>query len=265
MAPQTKNGILSRLSRWLRTVGKGLRQSAKSFGEDMMTPARMALLAALFLAGGVAGWQTHSKWTDRAAPQLPGERMPVPQELIPQAEFPETLERPTLPESLEESGRSDGAEEAARGAEPALPVLNPEQLAWPVSGTVLQDFGWHRHPEFGDWRFSNGVLLGAYASNAPVAATFEGRVEEVSSHADGWRVVMRHGGDWLSEYRGLGRVDVNEGDIVGAGQTLGLAASSPDRPGVVFGLRQGDEPIDPMTLGVPVQTAGAPIGSAGEK
>ncbi|NMB25303.1 MAG: M23 family metallopeptidase [Firmicutes bacterium] len=126
-------------------------------------------------------------------------------------------------------------------------AVNPAQMTWPVQGQVLVGYGWVRHPVYRDWRFHPGVEFST-PLHASVQAVMEGRVLKVQSERiQGLVVTIAHGDDWQSVYRGLAQLQVQEGQLVKQGQSLGLVGSSDQgQTGrLIFEIRQGGTPLDP--------------------
>lgn len=118
------------------------------------------------------------------------------------------------------------------------------QLAWPVQGRIVGDFGQPR--EGGPVKWS-GVLLEANAGT-PVRAVYHGRV----AFADwlpglGLLTVVDHGGGYMSLY-GHNRVLLKEpGDPVESGEPIGEVGDTGGlaRAALYFEIRQNGEPVNP--------------------
>ncbi|MCC5794848.1 MAG: peptidoglycan DD-metalloendopeptidase family protein [Chromatiales bacterium] len=118
------------------------------------------------------------------------------------------------------------------------------QLAWPVQGQVLGDFGRPRPDGRLRW---DGLLLAAEAGT-PVRAVWHGTVV----YADwlpglGLLTVVDHGGGYMSLY-GHNQVLLREvGEQVAAGDVIGEAGDSGGqaRSALYFGLRKDGQPVNP--------------------
>lgn len=79
--------------------------------------------------------------------------------------------------------------------------------------------------------------------DSPVTAAAPGTVSFSGSVAGTRYVVVDHGDGDRTTYGGLATSDVGTGEAVRAGQRLGSAGAT-----LYFGLRHGDEPVDPEPL-----------------
>ena len=106
-----------------------------------------------------------------------------------------------------------------------------ERLSRPVSGLPTQTYG---EGAVG-WRWN--------ASNAPVHAPASGRVLYAGPMREwGEIVILDLGPGWRAVLAGMDRVEVEVGQRVTEGQTLG---HTPDEGEAYFELRRGERPIDP--------------------
>ncbi len=118
---------------------------------------------------------------------------------------------------------------------------------WPASGIVTRGFGW----DAGEWH--PGVDIGSLRSLDVDAAT-AGVVEAVgyATGFDGYgQIVLVDVGDGFQTlYAHLSRVDVDRGEVVAAGQRLGLAGCTGWCTGthLHFELREDGTAIDPAPL-----------------
>lgn len=103
----------------------------------------------------------------------------------------------------------------------------------PVSGSIIRVYEKGRN---------DGIDISATAGT-PVAAAGGGTVAAVTQDANGSPIaVLRHNGDLLTVYAGMGTLDVARGDTVKAGQPIGQAGGG----GFVhFEVRRGLESLDP--------------------
>lgn len=118
------------------------------------------------------------------------------------------------------------------------------ELAWPVSGNLIGDYGRSRGQGSMRW---NGVVLGA-DSGAQVRAVYHGRV----AFSDwlpglGLLMIVDHGDGYLSLY-GYNEVLLKEsGDWVETGEVVAQVGDTGGRqePALYFELRHDGKPIDP--------------------
>lgn len=128
----------------------------------------------------------------------------------------------------------------------ALPdVVNLEEIVWPVTGDVVQPFGWYRHPETQEWRFHPGIRMKPNRPDASVRAVLSGIVDEISVDPGGYRVRVVHAQGWTSVYSPLATVEVAVGDWVNPGDVLGVFHGA--LPGALFEFRmeRGGEAVNP--------------------
>ncbi len=118
------------------------------------------------------------------------------------------------------------------------------ELAWPIDGSVLADFGEQRAGRSLKW---NGVLLAAQRGT-PVRAIANGRV----AYADwlpgmGLLVVVEHGDGYMSLYGHHDSLNKTAGDWVSPGEVLGTVGDTGGqaRPALYFEIRQGRVPRNP--------------------
>ena len=133
-----------------------------------------------------------------------------------------------------------GIEAPASAAPPASGV----RLMRPVEGTVAVGFDKGSGPNRNE-----GVDFAAPAGT-PVVAAADGEVALVSQSLGGLGtiVLLRHPNDLLTVYGRIDGVAVRKGDIVEAGQTIGVVseATAPAEPRMHFEVRRGAESLDPM-------------------
>jgi hypothetical protein len=116
----------------------------------------------------------------------------------------------------------------------------------PVDGRVVRGFD-PPAARYGPGHL--GVDLAA-APGTPVRAAGAGSVSFAGAVAGSLHVVVAHDGGLRTSYSFLARIDVRRGQSVAPGDVVGAAGGPhPDHAGVVhFGLRSGDEYLDPMLL-----------------
>lgn len=111
---------------------------------------------------------------------------------------------------------------------------------------------------YGKRRIYNGILKGRHggvdyraANGTPTRAAASGKVVLVGDHYyAGKSVYIDHGGTLVSMYFHLSRIDVKVGQVVGAGDVIGLTGSTGrvTGPHLHFGVAQGGRMIDPAPL-----------------
>lgn len=131
-------------------------------------------------------------------------------------------------------------------------VLHP-----PVRGRICASFGPGYSPEFGDYRFRDGVEFAA-AAGGPVTAAASGRVQSVlpgarvaragnggQARPADYAVCIEHGGGWRTTYRGLAAVQVRAGQVVSAGSIIGRLPVENKEAHLVLELAHNGRPVDP--------------------
>jgi septal ring factor EnvC (AmiA/AmiB activator) len=129
------------------------------------------------------------------------------------------------------------------GAAESFPSIKG-QLAWPVSGSLISDFG---HPRAGGQLRWNGVVVGA-PSGTPVRAAYYGRV----AYADwlpglGLLIILDHGAGYMTLYGHNAALLKESGDSVVPGDIIAHVGDSggQTQTALYFEVRQNGEPIDP--------------------
>ena len=134
------------------------------------------------------------------------------------------------------------------GARPAVASAAPVQvggLGWPLSGTLLANYG-ARLP---DGRSSNGILIGAPAGTQ-VRAVADGTVvfaEWMTGY--GMFLIIDHGNGHMSLYGHNETLLKSPGDRVSRGDAVATVGNSggQGRPGLYFELRRNGQPVNPNT------------------
>lgn len=105
---------------------------------------------------------------------------------------------------------------------------------------------------YGDWRLHTAIDIKA-DEDTPVNASGDGKVTDIYEDSNyGKVVVIDHGNGIIGYYCGLTKLGVQKGDIVAAGDKIGMAGTVPceARDGVQlhFEVKQNDKYIDPLQL-----------------
>lgn len=121
-------------------------------------------------------------------------------------------------------------------------------MGWPVHGPVTTEFGSSGYP------YSHGhtgidITSRKPVGTAPVTAFRAGQVIPATSKVGGFgtTVAIDHGGGLTSYYGHLSRVTVQPGQIVQAGETIGIEGSTgrSTGPHVHFEIRVNDRAVNP--------------------
>lgn len=121
---------------------------------------------------------------------------------------------------------------------------------WPVQGTVLQQFGKHKHATLDTYIINNGIEIQA-PTGTPVKNIEQGTVLYAQAFKSyGQMVIVDHGDDFYTVYAHLQQVSVKEGEPVVKGGVVGLIGNGKngrsDKPNLYFEIRQNGKPEDPL-------------------
>jgi murein hydrolase activator len=116
-------------------------------------------------------------------------------------------------------------------------------LPHPVNGTVIGKFGESR-PNGGIWKglfFScNNVVVHSITSGSVAYAAF--------LQGYGKTVIIDHGEGYISIYTGLSSINISAGNVVGAGQNIGISGKLPDgQNGLYFEIRYHNQAMNPLS------------------
>ena len=116
----------------------------------------------------------------------------------------------------------------------------PTQYQLPVAGKIAAGFG----EAATSGQRQAGIVLSA-RPRALIVAPGAGRIAFAGPYRGFGRIVIvEHANGWISLVTGLGTLDVDVGQNVGAGSPLGLAPAAPGE--VTLELRQDGEPVNPL-------------------
>ena len=126
------------------------------------------------------------------------------------------------------------------------------QTEWlsPVDGEMSSTFGVNRDFRSAQKHVASGVYFNAEVGSS-IRATRGGKVTHAGTLGDrGQSVVIDHGDGTESVYGHAGRVDVQLGQTLSAGETIGCvgAPQGGHDPRVYFEVRQGGRPVDPALI-----------------
>jgi septal ring factor EnvC (AmiA/AmiB activator) len=108
---------------------------------------------------------------------------------------------------------------------------NRGSLPWPIeSGRISMHFGRQRVEGLDNLQYDNQGLTFETESGKAVKAVFEGEVSSVFSIGSGEAVIIKHG-RYFTTYSNLTSVNVNKGQQIKTGQTIGRVAEKEDNLG----------------------------------
>ncbi len=143
------------------------------------------------------------------------------------------------------AGASSTSAPSPRENRPPPAQAGTPSFAWPIRGSILSSFG--RKPDGGR---NDGINIEARTGDS-VRAAAAGQVVYAGSELAGYGqlVLLRHSGGFVTAYAHNSRLLVREGDQVSQGQVIAEAGDtgSVDRPQVHFEIRNGVNPVDPMS------------------
>jgi lipoprotein NlpD len=122
----------------------------------------------------------------------------------------------------------------------AEPLINGFEWLWPTTGTILRTYA----PKDGFKGLDFGGNLGQ-----PVFAAAPGRVVYSGDALKGYGelIIIKHNDSYLSAYGYNRKRNVNEGDVVTAGQPIAELGLGPEnKPFLHFEIRERGQPVDPM-------------------
>jgi septal ring factor EnvC (AmiA/AmiB activator) len=147
--------------------------------------------------------------------------------------------------SLEEARKR--AESGTPAAERSASAFAGVRLDWPVSGSLIYNFGRVVNPNNTTVRW-NGIGIKS-AAGTPVRSVASGKVLVAEPFGTyGLTVIIQHLGGDYSVYGSLSRLATAKGDVVSRGQVIGyVGASDPELgPHLHFELRPGGRAADPL-------------------
>ena len=119
-------------------------------------------------------------------------------------------------------------------------------FAWPVSGTVIANFGATTNGERND-----GINIST-SMDAPIHASASGTVTYSGNELKdyGNLVLIKHDGGYVTAYAHADRLVVSRGEFVARGQVIGYSGSSGDvnSPQLHFEIRHDTQPVNPKLL-----------------
>lgn len=122
----------------------------------------------------------------------------------------------------------------------AAPVR--EAMAVPVTGKVLNDYGWD-----GMSRFQDGLWI-ATEPEEEIRAAYSGTVTAVTEENGGYTVEVSHTNGLVTVYGCCARCYVQLNEPVEKGQSLGTTREAQEAGNFYFAARYLGEPVNPLEL-----------------
>ena len=142
------------------------------------------------------------------------------------------------PEKAEKPQEKKQEPELVREVQPAYPT-------WPLEGDIVRKQGWFRS-EAGDWRYHNGIDIGA-PLGTKVQAARSGKIVEIGQDSTLGQFLKVESGDIITVYGHLSAVVGQVGESVKQGQVIAYSGESGASPGAAlhFSVLIGGEAVDP--------------------
>lgn len=126
----------------------------------------------------------------------------------------------------------------------APPPAFTGRFQWPLPGKIIGRFG-----PVAPGKINNGINIAAPAGT-PIHATANGVVAYAGDQIAvyGGLILIDHGSGWVSAYGHAGKISVQRGQAVKAGDVIGLSGASGQvqAPQLHFQLRKNRTPVDPL-------------------
>lgn len=126
------------------------------------------------------------------------------------------------------------------------PALGDAGFIWPVKGEIIAEFGPIErgvHNDGVNIRANEGTIV---VTSAPGTVAFVG----TGLKSFGNLVLIKHEGGYITAYAHLSDIMVQEGDVLGAGNSIGQVGMTGrvDSPQLHFEIRQSRTPINPRDM-----------------
>lgn len=126
-------------------------------------------------------------------------------------------------------------------------AANKGRLPWPVSGSVVEEFGQHNHPVYTRVKmpFNNGVTI-AVDAGTKAKAVFNGVVQQIVVMPGYNQCVLVQHGNYFTFYCKLKSVAVKPGQKITTGQVVGTVDTIGGETQMHFQLWKDSVPQDPQ-------------------
>ncbi len=118
----------------------------------------------------------------------------------------------------EPTSGAQGGEDGGSGC--FAPITSTVKMVAPVTGRVTSPFGYRVHPITKKYGFHNGMDIAA-AEGTPIAAAFNGTVDEIGSNSvRGNYIVLSHGENTRTYYLHCSEIVAEKGAVIRAGEII---------------------------------------------
>ncbi len=133
-----------------------------------------------------------------------------------------TVKESTVPETENqtEEPSAEGGEEVSAQNACFAPICSTVTMVMPVNGEITSPFGYRVHPITKKYGIHNGTDLAA-KEGTPIAAAFNGKVEEIGSNSvRGNYLVLSHGENTKTYYLHCSEILAEKGAVIRAGEII---------------------------------------------
>jgi septal ring factor EnvC (AmiA/AmiB activator) len=123
------------------------------------------------------------------------------------------------------------------------------RLSMPVKGSIIGNYGRHKHPEYNSYTVSNGISIAA-PSGSDIHAVYDGQI----IYADyfkgyGNMVIVDHGGGFFSLYAHAAKITKKVGAQVVRNEVVASVGDTDSAKGpmLYFEIRYQGKPVDPSS------------------
>lgn len=241
----------------LRKEDSALRQSLKEQKKkaaaldrelDRLIAAEQARIAREEAARKKAAAEKAAK--EKAAKEKAAKEKTSPVTASKETEKETVDDKPSAKEVASSTAKTKTAASTSASALTGSFAANKGKLLFPVAGKykIVRRFGRQPHPTLRHVETENSGIDIEVSSGSSARAVFAGTVSAIFKQ-DGFNsiVMIRHG-NYITIYAGLAGVNVRQGDVVKAGQSLGKIYSDPDdgnRTILHFEIRNERQKLNP--------------------
>ena len=175
--------------------------------------------------------------------------------VLPEAEEPVQPPEPTTVISQAQPTNKETESTKRTISAAAVAKVDPvdiTKIIWPVKGKIIREFGLSYSLTFSDYRNHNGIDI-EVKRNTEAVAVLPGKIacKDMSKGA-ATTLIIDHGNGWRSEYAHLEETLLKPGDVVAAGQAIGIIGQPGineilEGPHLHYSLRKDGKAVNPAT------------------